>query len=52
MDYNSVIKRVFERIPEGRPGRDRPSLIWKDSVIENYNKLGTNIAWRTDVPLH
>ena len=47
MSEESVAKRVFERNPEGRRGRGRPKLRWKDSVLEDYQKLGAGLAWRT-----
>ena len=37
---DSVAKRVFERNPEERRGRGGPKLRWKDSVLEDYQKLG------------
>ena len=43
----NVAKRVFERNPDGRRRRDRPKLRWKDSVLEDYQKLGVALAWRT-----
>ena len=39
--------RVLERNPEGRRGIGRPKLRWKDSVFEDYQKLGAGLAWRT-----
>ena len=45
-DYN-VAKRVFKRNPESRRRRGRPKLRWKDSVLEDYKKLGKGLAWRT-----
>ena len=46
MNDDNVAKRVFERNPEGRRGRCRPKLKWKDSVLEDYQKLGVGLAWR------
>ena len=43
MNDENVVKLVFERNPEGRRRRGRPKLRWKDSVLEDYQKL----AWRT-----
>ena len=47
MNDESVAKRVFERNPEGRRRRGRPKLRWKDSLLEDYQKLGVGLAWRT-----
>ena len=49
MSEDSVAKRVFERNPEGRSGRGCPKLRWKDSVVDDYQKLGAGLAWRTAV---
>ena len=46
MSEDSVAKRVFERNAEGRRGRGRPKLRWKDSVLHDYQKLGAGLAWR------
>ena len=47
MNDENVTKRVFERNTEGRRRRARPKLRWKDSVFEDYQKLGVGLAWRT-----
>ena len=47
MNDENVAKRVFERNPEGCRRRGRPKLRWKDSVLEDYQKLGVDPAWRT-----
>ena len=47
MSEDSVAKRVFERNPVGREGRGRPKLRWKDCVLEDYQKLGAGLTWRT-----
>ena len=46
MNDENVVKRVFERNPEGRRRRGRPKLRLKDSVLEDYQKLGVGLAWR------
>ena len=43
MNDENVAKRVFERNPEGRRRRGRPKLRWKDSVLEDYRKLGSSM---------
>ena len=47
MNDDNVAKRVFERNPDRRRRRGRPKLRWKDSVLEDYQKLGVGLAWRT-----
>ena len=47
LNDENVAKRVFERNPEGKRRRGRRKLRWKDSVLEDYQKLGVGIAWRT-----
>ena len=47
MDDENVAKHVFERNPEGRRRRGRSKLRWKGSVLEDYQKLGVGLAWRT-----
>ena len=42
MNDENVAKRVFERNPVG----SRPKLRWKDSVLEDYQKLGEGLTWR------
>ena len=42
MNFDNVAKRVFERNPEGR-GKGRPKFRWKDSVLEDYQKLGVGL---------
>ena len=46
---DNVAKLVFERSPEGSRRRGRPKLRWKESVLEDYQKLGVGLAWRTAV---
>ena len=40
MNDDNVAKSVFVRNSEGRSRRGRPKLRWKDSVLEDYQKLG------------
>ena len=47
MNDENVAKRVFERNPEGRRRRGRPKFGWKDSILDDYQKLGVGLAWRT-----
>ena len=47
MNDENVAKRVFERNPEGRRRIGRPKFRWKDSVLEDYQKLGVGLTWRT-----
>ena len=39
MNDDNVTKRVFEKNLEDRRRRGRPKLRWKDSVLEDYQKL-------------
>ena len=48
MNDENVVKRDFERNAGGRRRRGRPKLRWKDSVLEDYQKLGVGLAWRTN----
>ena len=47
MNDENVANRVFERNPEGRRRRGGPKLRWKDLILEDYQKLGVGLAWRT-----
>ena len=47
MNDDNVDKRVFERNPAGRRRIGRPKFRWKDSVLEDYQKLGVGLAWMT-----
>ena len=47
MNDDNVAKRVLERNPEGKRRRGCPKLRSKDSVLEDYQKLGVGLAWRT-----
>ena len=47
MNDDNMAKRVFERNPVCKRRRDRPKLRWKDSVLEDYQKHGVGLAWRT-----
>ena len=47
MNDDNVARRVFERNPEARRRSGRPNLRWKDSVLEDYQKLGVDLARRT-----
>ena len=44
MNDDDVAKCVFERNPEGRGRRGRPKLRGKNSVLEDYQKLGVGQA--------
>ena len=39
MNDDSVFKRVIERNPEGILETGRPMIRWKDSVLEDNQKL-------------
>ena len=38
---------MFERINEGRGGRNRPMFEFKDSIMYDFHKLGVGLAYRT-----
>ena len=44
MNDDNVAKRMFERNPEGRRRSGRSKLTWKDSILEDYQKLGVGLA--------
>ena len=44
MNDDNVAKRVFERNRDGRRRKGRPKLRWKDSGLEDYQKLGVGLA--------